>query len=759
MCKVVLCLTSVVVFTLGLAGSASAELIAHLPFDEGSGLTTKDATGNGHDGTFTETGVAWGEGKMGGCVVLDGSGYIDIASPETIEIGGQDVSVSMWLNSGAKGVFAMSALSKMNPDRHSQMDRVFGINAAGQWDMYQGWVGALTGPDFIRNGEWHHVVFTQDKDYTNDVDLWSLYVDSDLVARRGDMDAGTDDTGHIIRIGQGVGPVGGSYKGSIDDIRIYNHTLTEDEIMELIPLETFATFPSPVDVAREITATPTLSWRQGKYAVQYDLFVGSDYDKVMAATTADTDMYKGQLDTNSYTFPEALTSGKTYYWRIDCIDDSQANSPFKGMVWRFTVKNFEVIDGFETYNDIPEDQEGSNLVFYTWADGYDNPTMNGAVLGYLEGDSSLEVGIVHTGEKSVPLLYNNTVAPVSEIFRTWEAADAQDWSKGGLQSMSLWFYGNEDNGPDPLYLVVADTADNELVVVHPEPNAVLVESWREWIIPFSDLTAAGVNLVQITKIAIGVGDKANPLASGSEGTVLLDDIRAYRARCRADLGQQKADFNGDCVVDELDRAMLEAELGKKLVKPEEVVEVFREAESADDPLPPLMPFWDDPKASGGKYMMVKPGRGGGPDENNIAWYDLKDLEPGDYQLLARTIAPDGKDDSFWIQIPGAQTNLAAGSGWVRWGVVNSVDWMWTPVRSMDDADKQVVFTLEAGDYSVGITYREDGAKIDAFLLTRDMSFDVSVFDPPKTDINEDGIVDAADLALLMESWMNATLWP
>ena len=202
MCRRLICLVYFVLM-LSIVGNASADLVAHLPLDEGSGTVAQDATANGHDGTLTGKGVVWAEGKLGSCVELDGAGYIDVAGPEGIEIGGSDVTIALWLKSSAVGVFAMSAISKLDPTAHSQSDRVFGINSAGQWDMYQGWVGALTSPTFIRDGEWHHVVFSQEHDYKDSYDLWNLYVDAELMATRGDFDSGDDAEGHIIRIGQG----------------------------------------------------------------------------------------------------------------------------------------------------------------------------------------------------------------------------------------------------------------------------------------------------------------------------------------------------------------------------------------------------------------------------------------------------------------------------------------------------------------------------------------------------------------------------
>ena len=85
------------VLLLSIVGNASADLVAHLPLDEGSGTVAQDATANGHDGTLTGEGVVWAEGKLGSCIELDGAGYIDVAGHNEIEIGGADVTIALWL--------------------------------------------------------------------------------------------------------------------------------------------------------------------------------------------------------------------------------------------------------------------------------------------------------------------------------------------------------------------------------------------------------------------------------------------------------------------------------------------------------------------------------------------------------------------------------------------------------------------------------------------------------------------------------------
>jgi len=51
MCKRLICLTSLIV-VLALTGSASADVLVHWTFDEGSGTTVSDMSGNDRDGTF-----------------------------------------------------------------------------------------------------------------------------------------------------------------------------------------------------------------------------------------------------------------------------------------------------------------------------------------------------------------------------------------------------------------------------------------------------------------------------------------------------------------------------------------------------------------------------------------------------------------------------------------------------------------------------------------------------------------------------------
>ncbi len=88
---------------------------------------------------------------------------------------------------------------------------------------------------------------------------------------------------------------------------------------------------------------------------------------------------------------------------------------------------------------------------------------------------------------------------------------------------------------------------------------------------------------------------------------------------------------------------------------------------------------------------------------------------------APQVAPTGNDDSFWVRLQGATTNTVKHvSGWVQWGLEVGDAWHEVPVRSMDDANQTVLFTVEPGFYNLEIAFREDGALLDAWMITKQL---------------------------------------
>jgi len=177
------------------------------------------------------------------------------------------------------------------------------------------------------------------------------------------------------------------------------------------------------------------------------------------------------------------------------------------------------VDDFESYNDLNPDDPASNRIFNSWLDGFDNPAINGSVVGHANPPFA-EQTIVHGGGQSMPFAYNNGVGK-SEA--TLTLTDTRDWTQEGVGVLSLWFYGDTSNAAEPMYVVLNGTAgvDND------NPNAAQDAAWTEWTIDLQSFADQGVNLSNVNTITIGFGNRTNPVAGGS-GMVFFDDIRLYR---------------------------------------------------------------------------------------------------------------------------------------------------------------------------------------------------------------------------------------
>lgn len=275
-----------------------------------------------------------------------------------------------------------------------------------------------------------------------------------------------------------------------------------------IPLR--ARGPLPADGAPDVALDTVLSWRPGREAVSHEVFLGTNeasvfYGAVWAATVADNTYDPGRLDL-----------GTVYYWKVNEVDPSGRVDSWKGDLWSFSTQEYVPIEDFEGYTD---DFIAGQTIWQSWIDGYGDAG-NGSQVGYATSPFA-EQRIVHGGEQSMPLAYDNRSAPYSEASRTWAAA--QNWTAGAADTLRLCFYGDPANAAERLYVAVEDNAGRMKVVRHPDSDAVCRIGWQLWTIPFSDLAAAGVNITSVTTLHIGLGDRENP-ASGGDGLIYIDDI-------------------------------------------------------------------------------------------------------------------------------------------------------------------------------------------------------------------------------------------
>ena len=114
-------------------------------------------------------------------------------------------------------------------------------------------------------------------------------------------------------------------------------------VSSMTPL-TKARRPEPADGELYSGTEVSLGWLSGGYAVSHDVYFGNNFINVDSATTEDTETFIGSTTDSVFLvgsagspYPEGLSPGTTYYWRIDEVNDLHSDSPWRGDVWSFTV--------------------------------------------------------------------------------------------------------------------------------------------------------------------------------------------------------------------------------------------------------------------------------------------------------------------------------------------------------------------------------------------------------------------------------------
>jgi hypothetical protein len=322
----------------------------------------------------------------------------------------------------------------------------------------------------------------------------------------------------VLAIGRD--PQGGrDLKGTVDDVRIYNKSLSEDEIKAVIRGDASLAWnasPGP-DTIVDIRNVSALNWSAGDGAASHDVYFGSDR-KVVTDAGRTSPEFKGNQTGISFSPGALVTLGAgDCFWRIDEIE--AGGTVHTGNVWQFTVLPYLLVDDFEGYTN-----NSPNRLFQTWIDGMgfssddnfpkgDAGNGSGATVGYdpLSGNI-VETRLVHGGGQSMPLQYDNTVAPgYSETQRTF--SPAQDWTAEGVTTLVVYFRGVPDN-KGKLYVKI-----NNAKVLYKGPAADIASTkWIAWSI---DLASAGTSPTSIKTLTIGV-------EGTDKGTLYIDDIRLVK---------------------------------------------------------------------------------------------------------------------------------------------------------------------------------------------------------------------------------------
>ena len=236
---------------LDRGAQAAAELIAHYPFNGNA----RDVSGNEHHGTLSGPVPTWDRfGNEDGAILFNGTDHrIDL--PHEVLNGLLDVTIAFWLKTSKSGAQTIvSSANQLNDNEHI----VFFLNEGlirfyshGRVGRGQVWCDVEIQP--IADGTWHHFAVIRNASLGH-IDF---FVNGEGYTKRcGHLvyDILKVEAGGLI-LGQDQDTFGGGFdatqvlRGALDDLRIYDGTLSVIEVQALMR----ESDPNDPGAAKEVT--------------------------------------------------------------------------------------------------------------------------------------------------------------------------------------------------------------------------------------------------------------------------------------------------------------------------------------------------------------------------------------------------------------------------------------------------------------------------------------------------------------------------
>ena len=338
-----------ILFLMICCVAAQGKMVNRYSFTDGDTVAIDSISGE--DGILTETATI-----SGNQLVLDGSSAVELPA-DVLDEDLESVTIEAWFQDDATGnnwsrLFDFGATDGGNggnaifcvPQQYGNIRFTVATNGLPSWQTGEDVVSAPAQP-----GEEIHVACVWDGPASE----IKIYVNGELIESAGtemDITAVARENSYI---GDSSYPGDPYFTGNIDEFRIYNTALTDDEVLAsfnagpdvTLMSDMQARNESPQNGALYVLRDTNLSWTPGFFANKHNVYFGTDFNDVNDGI-ADVLVSEGQ-SASTYD-PGRLIFGTTYYWRIDEVNSPPDRTVHKGLVWSFTVEP-------EGYQILPED--------------------------------------------------------------------------------------------------------------------------------------------------------------------------------------------------------------------------------------------------------------------------------------------------------------------------------------------------------------------------------------------------------------------
>ncbi len=310
---------------------AAPSPLASYSFDGGSGVTLADQSGNNHPGTLVN-GPVWSSGRYNGGLTFDGANdYVtmgDVAQADGLTA----ITVSIWVK---------LAGGATNETHFVDKSQCSGNTNDGPWELGvslfnthkaefviypQGgnpssYVVSGSGVTSIDDGAWHYVTGRYDGSNL------SLWVDGNLESSRAAPGLTMSNSNTSVVLGGLCGGISPNmFRGTLDDVRIYDRALTASEILADMATPVSSGAPPPADSTPP--STPTGLSTSGVTTSQVTLSWQASTDNVGVAGYR---VYRdGSLvtTTSSTSFTNSgLAANTSYVFTVAAFDAAGNTSP------------------------------------------------------------------------------------------------------------------------------------------------------------------------------------------------------------------------------------------------------------------------------------------------------------------------------------------------------------------------------------------------------------------------------------------------
>ena len=223
---------TVILFSLGLMAislvainSSSAAIdpssvVGIWLFDDGTGSTAMDSSGNNNHGTIVNAPI-WVDGRFGGGLAFDGSGNC-VNTNQKLLNGRREFTVVAWVKPGTITSNRVGIIGQNDSPE-------FGFINPTTVMLWTPAAGGTENPYPHPAGEWHHVAAVATREYTR------VYVDGEATEKRGRWSNHGRSDFNVNIGGCGVWDSDGNwFTGTMDEVGLFHAPLTDGDINDLM---------------------------------------------------------------------------------------------------------------------------------------------------------------------------------------------------------------------------------------------------------------------------------------------------------------------------------------------------------------------------------------------------------------------------------------------------------------------------------------------------------------------------------------------